>query len=51
MNAFCMPSGKILVYSGILSIADNEEKIAYILAHEIAHTLLNHPREHIIVKD
>ena len=51
MNAFCMPSGKILVYSGILSIADNEEKIAYIMAHEIAHTLLNHPREHIIVKD
>ena len=51
VNAFCMVGGKVLVYSGILSIADNEEKIAYILAHEIAHALLNHPRNHIIVKD
>ena len=50
-NAFCMPGGKVLVYSGILSIADNEERIAYILAHEMAHALLNHPRDYIIVKD
>ena len=51
MNAFCMPGGKALLYSGILSIADNEEKIAYVLSHEMAHTLLNHPRDHIFVKD
>ena len=51
MNAFCMPGGKTLLYSGILSIADNEEKIAYVLSHEMAHFLLNHPRDHIFVKD
>lgn len=50
-NAFCMPGGKVLVYSGILSIADSEERIAYILAHEMAHALLNHPRDYIFVKD
>ncbi|WP_409198706.1 M48 family metallopeptidase [Methanobrevibacter acididurans] len=44
VNAFCMPGGKIVVYSGILSIANNEEKIAFILGHEMAHALLDHSR-------
>lgn len=44
VNAFCMPGGKIIMFSGILSIADNEEKIAFILAHEISHALLDHSR-------
>lgn len=44
VNAFCMPGGKIVVFSGILSVADNEEKVAFILAHEISHALLDHSR-------
>jgi predicted Zn-dependent protease len=43
-NAFCMPGGKIVIYSGILSIANTEEKIAFILGHEMAHALLDHSR-------
>ncbi|MBX7076254.1 MAG: M48 family metalloprotease [Methanobacteriaceae archaeon] len=44
VNAFCMPGGKIVMYSGILSIADTEEKVAFILGHEMAHALLDHSR-------
>ena len=44
INAFCMPGGKIVVFSGILSVANTEEKIAFILGHEMAHALLDHSR-------
>ena len=44
INAGCYPGGKIIVYSGILQIADNEEKLAFILGHEMAHALLDHTR-------
>lgn len=44
VNAFCMPGGKIVVFSGILSVANTEEKIAFILGHEMAHALLDHSR-------
>ena len=43
-NAYCIPGGKILVYSGIFAIADDEEKLAFILGHEMAHALLDHTR-------
>ncbi|WP_245634961.1 M48 family metalloprotease [Methanobrevibacter cuticularis] len=46
-NAFCIPGGKILVYSGILSIANNEKSLAFILAHEMAHALLDHGRTQV----
>ena len=44
VNAYCMPGGKILVYSGIFAVADNEEKLAFVLGHEMAHALLDHTR-------
>ena len=44
VNAFCMPGGKIIMFSGILSVANTEEKIAFILGHEMAHALLDHSR-------
>lgn len=44
VNACCMPGGKIIVYSGIFSIANTEERMAFILAHEMAHALLDHGR-------
>ena len=47
INAFCMPGGKIVMFSGILSVADSEEKVAFILGHEMAHALLDHARTRI----
>lgn len=44
VNAFCIPGGKIVVYSGILSVVNNEEELAFILGHEMAHALLDHTR-------
>ncbi len=44
VNAFCMPGGKIIIFSGILSVANTEEKVAFILGHEMAHALLDHSR-------
>nr|WP_295000311.1 M48 family metallopeptidase [uncultured Methanobrevibacter sp.] len=47
VNAFCMPGGKIVMFSGILSIANTEDKVAFILGHEMAHALLDHSRTRI----
>ena len=47
VNAFCMPGGKIVMFSGILSVANSEEKVAFILGHEMAHALLDHARTRI----
>lgn len=47
VNAFCMPGGKIVMFSGILALANTEEKIAFILGHEMAHALLDHSRTRI----
>ena len=45
INAWCMPGGKIVVYTGILPIAENETAIATILGHEVAHALANHGQQ------
>ncbi|MFP9113527.1 M48 family metallopeptidase [Flavobacterium sp. RHBU_3] len=42
VNAWCMPGGKIVVYSGILPITKDEAGLATVLGHEVAHALLNH---------
>ena len=44
VNAMCMPGGKIVVLSGILQFANTEDRLAFILGHEMAHALLDHSR-------
>lgn len=44
-NAWCMPGGKVVVYTGILPITLDETGLAVVLAHEISHALANHGNE------
>jgi predicted Zn-dependent protease len=45
VNAWCMPGGKVVVYTGILPITKNEIGLAVVLGHEIAHAIAEHGNE------
>jgi predicted Zn-dependent protease len=47
VNAFCMPGGKVVVYTGILKVTQNEDALAVVMGHEIAHALANHGNERV----
>ncbi|MBO9571238.1 MAG: M48 family metallopeptidase [Chitinophagaceae bacterium] len=45
VNAWCMPGGKIVVYTGLLPVTQNEAALAVVLGHEITHALAHHGNE------
>ncbi len=45
VNAWCMPGGKVVEYTGLLPITQNETGLAIVLGHEIAHAVLGHGKE------
>ena len=45
VNAFCLPGGKIGIYSGILPVAQSEAGLAVVVGHEVAHAIANHSGE------
>ena len=45
VNAWCMPGGKVVVYSGILPVAGGEAGLAVVMGHEIAHAVAEHGNE------
>lgn len=45
VNAFCMPGGKVAVYTGILPLTKNETGLAVVMGHEVAHAIANHGGE------
>ncbi len=45
VNAWCMPGGKVVVYTGLLPITQNETALAIVLGHEITHAVAHHGNE------
>lgn len=45
VNAFCLPGGKVVVYTGILQYAKNDDQLATVISHEVAHALARHGAE------
>jgi predicted Zn-dependent protease len=45
VNAWCMPGGKVVVYSGMLPVTKDETGLAVVMGHEIAHAVANHGNE------
>lgn len=45
VNAFCLPGGKVFVYTGIMPLVASDDELAVVLSHEIAHTILRHGAE------
>src|SRR4029079_9338832 len=46
-NAYCLPGGKIVVYTGILPLAQNDAGLATVLGHEVSHATAEHAAEKI----
>jgi len=45
VNAWCMPGGRVVIYTGILPVAKSETGLAVVMGHEIAHAVANHGNE------
>lgn len=47
INAFALPGGKVGVYTGLLEVADSDDRLAAVMGHEIAHVTARHGGERI----
>jgi predicted Zn-dependent protease len=47
INAFCLPGGKIVVYTGILPVAESEAGLATVVGHEVAHAVARHGAQRV----
>jgi predicted Zn-dependent protease len=47
VNAFCLPAGEIVVFTGILPVAATDDQLATVLSHEMSHALAHHGSERV----
>ncbi|XP_045115631.1 metalloendopeptidase OMA1, mitochondrial-like isoform X2 [Portunus trituberculatus] len=47
MNCFVLPTGDIVMFTGMMEVLDNDDQVAAVLAHEMSHTILEHVAEHL----
>lgn len=47
VNAFALPGGKVGVYTGILNVTENQDKLAAIIGHEVGHVIEHHSNERL----
>jgi predicted Zn-dependent protease len=47
VNAFCLPGGKVVVYSGIFPVSQDEAGLATVIGHEVAHAIARHGGERV----
>ncbi len=47
INAFCLPGGKIFVYEGLIKSVKNDDELAGVIGHEVAHAILRHGSERV----
>lgn len=48
VNAFCLPGGKIVVYTGILPVTENDAALATVMGHEMAHATSRHGAQRVL---
>lgn len=48
INAFALPNGHLIIYSGLILNSDNQEELAGVICHEIAHIELNHVMKKLV---
>jgi len=46
-NAFCLPGGKVFVYTGLFEFAKNDNQLAAVIGHEVAHAVVRHGAERV----
>jgi predicted Zn-dependent protease len=47
VNAFCLPAGKMIVFTGLMRVVQNDDQLATVLGHEMAHALAHHASERV----
>lgn len=47
VNAFCMPGGKIVIFTGILPLCKTDDELATVISHEISHAIARHSNERL----